>query len=166
MKKMMVLLCFICLFQLNYGQKIEISNDGFKYNSQSFSKQSTMTDVDKVFGPADKANSLPAGAVWTYNKLGIKIGFNPSTNLLSYVDACYKICEYVQCPTNVFSGTILLYGKSLTKTTAINSFRGIPEIKFNGTNNQYITVASIPEARICWSKSGESGEIESFSICF
>jgi len=166
MKKMMALFCFFCLFQLNYGQRIEISNDGFKYNSISFSKRSTMTDVNRIFGAPDKSNALPAGATWTYNKAGIKIGFNPSTNLIYYVEACYKICEYVQCPTNVFSGTILLYGKTLTKTTPINSFKNISEIKFDGTNNEYITVASIPEAKICWSKSGKAGEIDSFSINF
>ena len=162
----MVLFFFLCLFQLNYGQKFDISNDSFKYNSLSFSKQSTMTDVNNVFGAPDKSNALPGGATWTYNNAGIKIGFNPSTNLISYVEACYKICEFVQCPTSVFSGTILLYGKTLTKTAPINSFKSISDIKFDGTNNEYITVASIPGARICWSKSGKAGVIDSFSINF
>ena len=166
MKKIMVLLCFFCMAQLNYGQNIEIGSNGIKYNSQLISMQSTQDEALKVFGEPDQRLWLPASYAWTYNRLGIKIGFNPSTKLLYYVDACYTICDFKQCPTSVFSGTILLYGKTLTKTTPINSFKGISEIKFDGTNNDYITVASIPGAKICWSKSGKAGEIESFSISF
>lgn len=166
MKKTLFVMCLMCFSISTWSQKIEINSEGVKYNSMAVTKQMTKDDVQKIFGEPDRKIWLPASSVWTYDKLGIRVGFNISTDRLSYVAADFVIGKWEQYPKSVFNGNILLYDRTITKTTPLKGLQTIVGLKFKDLNNKILVVATNEFGQVVWNKSETTGAVETFSFCF
>jgi len=134
--KKIVLLLFLMITCLSYGQKVEIdSTDTLIFNNKKVSLDLTKDELKEVFGNPDRV-TLKHNIIWTYDELGFMIYIEPQTLKILNITITFKKETLDFSPKEKFKGTLIIFGSAVTEYTTSAGLKSIERqaIKRNRPN--------------------------------
>ncbi len=120
-----ILLLFLILTSLSYGQKVEIdSTDTLIFNDKKVSLDLTRDELKEVFGNPDRI-TLKHNIIWTYDELGFMIYIKPQTLKIMNITINFKKETHDFFPKEKFKGTLIIFGSAVTEYTTSAGLKSI-----------------------------------------
>ena len=141
MKNNLLIILILLISTAVFSQKIEIADNGLFINSNRITEQTSPLDIQNILGKPDR-KYLKYNTIWTYDKLGLKIYIDPSTENLKSISIDFKQKNFDFSPKEIYSGELIIYEFYITKYTPIESLMKIRELKFEESYGQIFSATT------------------------